>query len=131
MNNRFTSTVEADTCFPVRYVKEVTRRVATCLGDIFARALEFKSVGAVVLGDDMGYKTGTMMSPDIMRKYIIPYQKMLADIAHSKNVPFVLHSCGNLQAIMDDIIDDIKVDAKALVRGYLPSDRGGQEALRA
>ena len=33
-------------------------------------------------------------------------------IAHAHNMPFLLHSCGNLEAIMDDLINDVGIDAK-------------------
>jgi len=94
------------------FVEEIVKRVTTCLSDIFARALQFENVGAVALGDDMGYKTGTMMSPDVMKKFVLPFQKRLADIAHARGVPFILHSCGNLKEIMDNLIDTVRIDAK-------------------
>ena len=33
-------------------------------------------------------------------------------MAHAAGRPYLLHSCGNLSAIMDDLIDDVKIDAK-------------------
>ena len=34
------------------------------------------------------------------------------EIVHAHNKPFLLHSCGNLARIMDDLIDDVGIDAK-------------------
>ena len=31
---------------------------------------------------------------------------------HQAGKPFLLHSCGQLEKIMDDLIDDVKIDAK-------------------
>ena len=36
----------------------------------------------------------------------------MAEIAHSRGSLYILHSCGDLRIIMDDIINNIKVDAK-------------------
>ena len=73
---------------------------------------DIPGVGALWLGDDMGFKTATMISPELMRRFVFPWQKKLAAIAHAHNMPFILHSCGNLEAIMDDLIDDVGIDAK-------------------
>jgi uroporphyrinogen decarboxylase len=43
---------------------------------------------------------------------VFPGQKKLADIAHAHNKPFCLHACGNLEQVMDDLIDYVGIDAK-------------------
>ncbi len=68
--------------------------------------------GSLRSGDDMGYKTATMISPDALRKYIFPWQKRIVELAHENGLPFILHSCGQLEKIMDDLIDFLKIDAK-------------------
>jgi uroporphyrinogen decarboxylase len=64
------------------------------------------------MGDDMGFRSGTLISPDHLRCYVFPYQKKIAEIAHNQGTPFLLHSCGNLDAVMEDLIDDVGIDAK-------------------
>ena len=64
-------------------------------------------VGAQFLGDDMGYKTGTLISPNHLREYVFPWQKKLVDISHEHGIPFLLHSCGNLRTIMDELIEEV------------------------
>jgi uroporphyrinogen decarboxylase len=85
------------------------------IGDIFASVYEvmaeMPSVGAMFLGDDMGYKQGTFIRPDLMRKYVFPQQKRLIDITHRHGKPFLLHACGELSAVMDDLIG-IGIDGK-------------------
>jgi uroporphyrinogen decarboxylase len=71
-----------------------------------------KTIGGVVMGDDMGYNMGPMLSPAIMRKYVFPWQQKLVARVHDYGVPFILHSCGNLDVIMDDLIDFVKIDAR-------------------
>lgn len=64
----------------------------------------FDCVGAVAMGDDMGFKTATMLSPQVYRKYLFPWYKKLVDAAHRHGKPAILHSCGNLDAVMEDVI---------------------------
>jgi len=64
------------------------------------------------MGDDLGFKTSTLISPRHLRQYIFPIQRKIAEIAHQYGKPFLLHSCGNLLAIMDDLIDFVGIDAK-------------------
>ena len=73
---------------------------------------DISTIGAIVIGDDMGYNHSTMMAPELLRKYVFPWQKKLVEIAHSYDLPIILHSCGNLEAIMDDLIDYVGFDAK-------------------
>jgi uroporphyrinogen decarboxylase len=78
-----------------------------------ARAVaQMDGVIAIWMGDDMGFKTSTMISPDHLRQYVLPHHKAVAAIAHEHGLPFLLHSCGNLELIMEDLIDDVGIDAK-------------------
>lgn len=79
---------------------------------VYATAAQIPQVGAMFLGDDMGYRTGPFIQPEQMRHYLFPQQRRLARIAHDHSLPFLLHACGNLRLIMDDLIDDVGIDAK-------------------
>jgi uroporphyrinogen decarboxylase len=63
-------------------------------------------------GDDLGFKTATFLKPELLRKLVFPTYKAAAEAAHTNGKPYILHSCGNLLEVYDDIIDDCKVDAK-------------------
>jgi len=86
------------------------------IGDIYAEtyavAAGMDNVGALFLGDDMGYKTGTFIKPEYLQQYVFPRQKRLAEITHQHGHPFLLHSCGNLQVIMDDLVNEVGIDGK-------------------
>jgi len=75
-------------------------------------ALEFDTVGLLMSNDDWGFKHGTFLSPADMRKYVFPWHKKYVDLAHSKKIPALLHSCGYAGDIMDDIIDVMGYDGK-------------------
>jgi uroporphyrinogen decarboxylase len=72
----------------------------------------FDAIGAMWISDDIGHRSGTMISPEHVRRYVFPWWKRLAECVHSHGLPVLLHSCGNLKVVMDDIIDDVKIDAK-------------------
>ena len=60
----------------------------------------------------MGFRSGTLVRPDDLRRYILPWHKRFAQITHAAGLPFFLHSCGRVDEIMDDLIDDVRIDAK-------------------
>ena len=63
-------------------------------------------------GDDLGFNTSTLIAPEDIRKHILPQYKRIVDIVHDYNKPFLLHSCGKIYDVMDDIIDYVGIDAK-------------------
>ncbi len=63
------------------------------------------------MGDDLGFKTSTLLEPDTIRNHILPQYKRVIDIVHRANKKFLLHSCGNIFGIMDDILA-LGIDAK-------------------
>lgn len=70
------------------------------------------AIGALRQGDDLGFKTATFLSPDLLRRYVFPTYKKMAAEAHRAGKPFILHSCGNLAEVYEDLIEDCKIDAK-------------------
>jgi uroporphyrinogen decarboxylase len=70
------------------------------------------AIGALRQGDDLGFKSATFISPADLRRWVFPIYKRFVAIAHAANKPFILHSCGNLDAVYDDLLDDVGIDAK-------------------
>ncbi len=93
-------------------VAAIAERLSEVRETIYAAAVDVPNVGAFWMGDDLGYKTSTVLSPRDLRKYVFPYQKRIVDIAHAHDKPFLLHACGNLARIMDELIDGVGIDAK-------------------
>jgi len=63
------------------------------------------------MGDDLGHKTSTLLEPDIIRKHILPQYKRVIDLVHGAGKKFLLHSCGKIFPLMEDIIA-LGIDAK-------------------
>ncbi len=103
-------------CLALHDDPELVHAVADRLGERMARfythLLDLDHVVAIFQGDDMGFRTSTLISPADLRTYTLPWHKRFAQMAHERGLPYFLHSCGSIFAIMDDLIDDIHIDAK-------------------
>jgi uroporphyrinogen decarboxylase len=74
---------------------------------------EFGDIYAVCrFGDDLGFKSSTLLPPDDIRKHIIPQYKNIVEAVHNAEKPFILHSCGCIFDVMDDVIENVGIDAK-------------------
>jgi uroporphyrinogen decarboxylase len=103
-------------CYALYDNRDLVKAIADKLTDIYTvslkRMLEFSRVKIVWGSDDMGFKTGPLISPDDLRAFVFPGHKQMAAMAHAAGKPYLLHACGNLSIIMDDLINDVKIDAK-------------------
>lgn len=93
-------------------VQEIFDAVGSRLIKYYEICAPFKTVGALISNDDWGFNTQTMLSVEDMRQYVIPWHKKIVGVIHASGKPAILHSCGNLDPIMGDIIDVINYDAK-------------------
>jgi uroporphyrinogen decarboxylase len=74
--------------------------------------LQYDRVKVVWGSDDMGFKTGTLISPKDLREFVLPGHKLMAEMSHAAGRPYLLHACGNLTTIMPDLIEDVQIDAR-------------------
>jgi uroporphyrinogen decarboxylase len=93
-------------------IAAIAQRIDEVLCQVVEVTTSLDFVGAQWLNDDMGFKGGTLASPETLRKYVFPTQKRICEIAHRRGKPVLLHSCGKLDDIMDELIDDVGIDAK-------------------
>lgn len=63
-------------------------------------------------GDDLGFKSQTLIPPEDIRAHVLPHYAAIVKLVHRFDKPFLLHSCGNLFDVMDDIISVAGIDAK-------------------
>lgn len=89
-------------------------RIGDMMMGIWARFLrEYGDAYCVLrIGDDLGYKSNTLISYDDIRAHIIPQYRRLVGLVHETGKPFLLHSCGNLFGVFDDLIAGTGIDAK-------------------
>jgi len=93
-------------------VKAVSDKIGGIMTGFYKHLLDLDHVEAIFAGDDLGFRTGTLISPSDLRKYCLPWHKRYADMAHAKGIPYFLHSCGNIEAVMEDLIADVRIDGK-------------------
>jgi uroporphyrinogen decarboxylase len=103
-------------CFAVHDAPDLVQAIADRLGELmlgfYRHLVDLDNVIAIFPGDDMGFRTGTLIAPDDLRRYVLPWHKRFAALAHEHGLPYFLHSCGNLERIMEDLIEDVGIDGK-------------------
>jgi uroporphyrinogen decarboxylase len=60
-------------------------------------------VDAIIPCGDLGTSHGLEASPELYRKLVYPYQKMQAEAAHEAGIKILLHCCGNVMQVIDEI----------------------------
>lgn len=60
---------------------------------------------AIFVTDDLGTQNNLMFHPDVFREFIRPYYQKIIDRCHEQNMDFWLHSCGNVEPILQDLVD--------------------------
>ena len=93
-------------------VQAVADRLGTLIQGYNASLLKLDGVSAIFQGDDFGYNNQTLISPDDIRKYFLPWHKIYARQAHEAGRPYFLHSCGQVDDIMEELIADVGIDGK-------------------
>jgi uroporphyrinogen decarboxylase len=93
-------------------VEAICQRVGELAAATAAHAATIDNVEMIFLSDDLGFYSGTLVSPDVVRRYILPHYKRIADVTHASGKLLVFHSCGNMYKLMDELLDDVRIDAK-------------------
>lgn len=93
-------------------VKAISDRLIQTYIEAIKLFLQFDRVKVTWGSDDMGFRSGTLISPDDLREFVLPGHKLMAEMSHAAGRPYFLHSCGNLESIMPDLLDDVKIDAR-------------------
>lgn len=93
-------------------VQAIYDRLLALYVSVARTLVQFDRVKFVWGSDDMGFKTQPLISPDDLREFVLRGHKVVAEIAHEAGRPYLLHSCGKLDLIMEDLIEDVKIDAK-------------------
>lgn len=83
-------------------LEAVWRRLLKEYGDVYCLCR---------FGDDLGFRTATLLSPQDIRELIIPQYKRIINLVHGAGKPFLLHSCGRIFGVMEDLIA-AGIDAK-------------------
>ncbi|KAA3611215.1 MAG: hypothetical protein D8M58_14685 [Calditrichaeota bacterium] len=103
-------------CLMYMMDEKLTTEIFDAVGSRLLRFYELvapiETVGACIVNDDWGFKNQTMFSPDMLRRWVFPWHKKIVRAIHKAGKPAILHSCGQLKDVMDDVIDDMGFNAK-------------------
>lgn len=93
-------------------VEAICERVGTLATATATQAAAIDNVEMIFLSDDLGFYSGPLVSPAVIRRHILPHYKNIAAVVHAAGKLLVFHSCGNMYAVMGDLLDDVGIDAK-------------------
>lgn len=95
-----------------KLIESMFYKIGKIITDTLRVLAEYDKLVVMRMGDDLGSKNGTFVSPDILKEHIFPWYKKAVNIAHKHGKPFILHSCGNLTTVMNDLINWVGIDGK-------------------
>ncbi|GHV14302.1 hypothetical protein FACS1894219_10230 [Clostridia bacterium] len=90
--------------------------------EIFYEATKGK-LNAILIGNDLGSQLGLMLSPDLIRRFVLPGAKKLIAQAKEYGLKVIYHSCGAIYDIIPDLISagaDVIHPIQALAVGMEP-----------
>jgi hypothetical protein len=93
-------------CYALFDQRDLVQAIADQLTQLYTaslqRMLTFSRVKIIWGSDDMGFKTGPLISPADLRAFVLPGHTRLTAMAHAAGKPYLLHACGNLACIMNE-----------------------------
>ncbi len=93
-------------------VKAVSEKLSDHLCGFVERICRYSFIDGIIITDDWGFKTQTMLAPAQIREYVVPGHRRAVARIHELGRHAIFHSCGQLDAVWDDIIDDIGYEGR-------------------
>ena len=87
-----------------RFAQKLFDKIAKACQRV-AESLIANGVEVLLVTDDYADNKAPMISPRLFREYELPKLKAVIDIAKRHGIPVIKHSDGNLNPILDDIVD--------------------------
>ena len=105
-----------DLCILLMEDEDLAAELFEQVGSRFVRyyenSLQHDVVGGIISNDDWGFRSQTLLSPDHLRRFVFPWHAKIAEAAHAAGRPAILHSCGELKEVWEDIICGMKFNGK-------------------
>jgi len=95
----------------IRYVyqkPEFLRKVIALNTELYLRYLDAimeSGIEVVMGGDDLGHKTGPLLSPDLIEQFFGNSYRQVSELVHRRNKKLIWHSCGNIYAFLDRFVE--------------------------
>ena len=95
-------------CYMLADDPELVQAVADRVGErqlqMYDALCAHDAIGSCMIADDLGFKTHTMVAPETLRKVFLPWLARIVDCIHSHGKVALLHSCGEWEPIVEDLI---------------------------
>jgi len=85
-------------------IDEMADRLGEINLRVFSEAAEYDCIDILHMGDDIAFRSGLIVAPELLRKWLFPWMKQYTDVCHKHGKPFTYHSDGDFRAVMEDII---------------------------
>ncbi len=59
----------------------------------------------ILVGDDLGHKTGPLLNPEIIERLFAPSYKRVAEFVHKQNKKLIFHSCGKIYKLIPKFVE--------------------------
>ena len=103
-------------CYALFDQRDLVDAIKEKLVDIYHKTLDqylgFDRLEIIFASDDMGFKGGLLFSAEDMIELVLKPHKMMAERTHAAGRLYLLHACGNLEDVIDYIVDEVKADGK-------------------
>lgn len=93
-------------------------------------------IDGLFIGNDFGTQLDTICAPEQFDRFILPWFKRFADLAHAHGKQFLLHSCGSIARVIDrlveagtDCLHPLQAKAAGMAAEDLARDWGGRVAF--
>ena len=83
------------------FVREVLHRIMDFQLGIAAHYLKL-GIKVAFLGDDLGSQIGPLLSPRLVRQFLMPEYRRLCNLYKEHGVLIRFHSCGNIESVLDN-----------------------------
>ncbi len=86
-------------------VGELFARYAAVVAEGMRRAMALREVDVIGFGEDIGFKTGPLISPAMFRSFILPHYRAAMETAHRHGVRYTWYdSDGDLRQLIPDYL---------------------------
>ena len=91
----------------VDYILDVTTEWARIIVELYC---QFPSSNVFLLGEDIAYKTSTIFPVSFMEDKIFPRWEKIVQPLKDAKIKFLYHSDGNLNNILDTLVNDVGIE---------------------
>ena len=88
-----------------KLVNAMVKKVGDIQAAVCRKVVGFDTVGAVWVPDDIAYHSGPMLPPKWFVENTFPHYARMAEMCRREGKPFIYHSDGDMNAMIDTIID--------------------------